>query len=279
MKTWRYLILLEVLILASILIGFISFDNRKLRLIACDIGQGDAILVTYGNNQILTDGGPNNRVLDCLSEFMPFWDRKIELVVLTHPDKDHFAGLIDVFKRYEVGSFLTTKAKSSSQEYRLLESIVGGSGVDVIYMEEGMKVGLGKIYLDILSPEEGRVTEKEDDLNALSIVSLLSFGNFKALLTGDVDIEGINRLVIEDKIPDVDYLKIPHHGSRNNITSGLIEASKPEIAVISVGKNSYGHPHKDVLEILNKYGVQTLRTDQGSAVDVTTDGQSWQLME
>ena len=142
-----------------------------------------------------------------------------------------------------------------------------------------MKVGLGKIYLDILSPEEGRVTEKEDDLNALSIVSLLSFGNFKALLTGDVDIEGINRLVIEDKIPDVDYLKIPHHGSRNNITSGLIEASKPEIAVISVGKNSYGHPHKDVLEILNKYGVQTLRTDQGSAVEVTTDGQSWQLME
>ena len=128
MKTWRYLILLEVLILASILIGFISFDNRKLRLIACDIGQGDAILVTYGNNQILTDGGPNNRVLDCLSEFMPFWDRKIELVVLTHPDKDHFAGLIDVFKRYEVGSFLTTKAKSSSQEYRLLESIVGVVG-------------------------------------------------------------------------------------------------------------------------------------------------------
>ena len=133
MKVWRIIFLVEVLIIASLLLAIVSFDQKSFKLIACDVGQGDGILAMYGNIQILTDGGPDSRVLDCLGAYMPYWDNTLELVILTHPDRDHFGGLIDVFERYQVLNFLRTKAENSSQAYKVLESVVGGSGTYVIY--------------------------------------------------------------------------------------------------------------------------------------------------
>ena len=272
MRIWKIVFLLELLIIASLSLAFLSFSDRKFQIIACDVGQGDAILVIYGDIQILTDGGPDSKVLDCLGKYIPYWDKTIELVILTHPDKDHFGGLIDVFERYEVLSFLKTKATNSNQSYQVLETIVGGKDVDTIYASDGLNLRLGKIYLDILNPQDSNEEYIEDkNLNNSSIVSVLGFGEFKALLTGDIEIEGINRLVSERKIIDVNYLKMPHHGSKNNITSGLLRFSSPEMAVISVGKNSYGHPNKEVLDFLNKLGIKILRTDELGSIVVEVD--------
>ncbi|MBU0998652.1 hypothetical protein KJ570_03960 [Patescibacteria group bacterium] len=276
MKIWKIVFLLEFLVITSLLLAILSFNNKKFQIIACDVGQGDAILAIYGDIQILTDGGPDSKVLDCLGAYIPFWDNTIELVILTHPDKDHFGGLIDVFERYEVLSFLKTKATSSNQSYQVLESIVGGKEVDTIYASDSLSIRLGKIYLDILNPiDSNEVSIEDKNLNNSSIVSVLKFGNFEALLTGDIEIEGINRLIMEGKIHDVDYLKVPHHGSKNNITSGLLRFSSPEVAVISVGKNSYGHPNKEVLDLLNKLNIRVLRTDElGSIlIEVNKEGQ------
>jgi len=253
-------------------LAIFSFNNKKLQIIACDIGQGDAILAIYGDIEILTDGGPNSKILDCLGTYIPFWDKTIELVVLTHPDKDHFGGLIDVFERYEVTNFLKTKATNSNQSYQALENIVGSKDIDTIYADDSLTIRLGKIYLDILNPEDSNEEYIEDkDLNNSSIVSVLKFGNFKALLTGDIEIKGINKLIMEGKIHDVDYLKVPHHGSKNNITSGLLRFSSPEVAVISVGENSYGHPNKEVLDLLDKSNIRTLRTDELGSILIEVD--------
>lgn len=277
MRIWKIVFLIELLVIASLVLAFFSFDNRKFKLITCNVGQGDAILAVYGNTQILTDGGPDTKVLDCLGAYMPYWDNTLELVILTHPDKDHFGGLINVFQRYEVLNFLKSKATNSSQDYQLLENIVGGKGVDTIYAIDGLNLRLGKIYLDILNPKdlkEGIIEEKE--LNNSSIVSVLKFGDFQALLTGDIEIEGINRLISEGKISDVNYLKIPHHGSKNNITSGLLRFSSPEVAVISVGENSYGHPNKEVLDLLDKYNIRKVFiTSRDKDVVIESSGASW----
>lgn len=278
MRIWKTVFLLELLIITSLSLAFLSFSDRKFQIIACDVGQGDAILAIYGDIQILTDGGPDSKVLDCLGKYIPYWDKTIELVILTHPDKDHFGGLIDVFERYEVLSFLKTKATNSSQSYQALENVVGGKDVDTIYANDSLSIRLGKIYLDILNPQDSKEAYVEDkDLNNSSIVSVLKFGEFKALLTGDIEIEGINRLVSERKIIDVNYLKIPHHGSKNNITSGLLRFSSPEIAVISVGKNSYGHPNKETLEILQDYKIDFYSTSEHGDISVSTSGRSFSL--
>ena len=138
--TWKYILGFLALTAATIWLAVLAFPDPKLHLIACDVGQGDAILASYGTNQVLIDGGPDNRVLDCLADHLPFWDREIELVILTHPQTDHFNGLIEVFRRYHVGAFVATPIDSSTQGYQVLKSTVGGSGIKVINPTRGMEM-------------------------------------------------------------------------------------------------------------------------------------------
>jgi competence protein ComEC len=274
---YRYIIQFLVLLAVGVWISVFQLPDNNLHIIACDVGQGDAILITFNNTQILTDGGANNRVLDCLSKHMPFWDREIELVILTHPDRDHSFGLIEVVRRYKIDNLLYNKLPSSSQEYQLLEREVGSRGIPTITPDIGKRIGIGLIYLDILHPSETFTSKKTNDY---SIVYKLTYSNFKAIFTGDIEQNVSNSLVNNYLMEDVNYIKIPHHGSRNGATHNLLKASMPEIAVISVGeKNSYGHPHKDILEMLESLKVKVLRTDEVGDVEVITNGEEYWLKD
>lgn len=275
MKTWKYLFGILALSVLSIWLALFASQDKNLHLIACDVGQGDAILAIYQNIQVLTDGGPGSSVLTCLEKYMPFWDREIELVVLTHPQLDHYGGLIEVLRRYKVGAFLTNNIDPSTPSLEALRNAMGGSGARVVKPVVGTSLRAEMIYLDILHPSETTLSTNPNDL---SVVTLLRFADFKALLTGDIEPEIIDEILEKGLIKDVDYIKIPHHGSKNGLTLELLETSKPEIAVISVGrKNFYGHPHKEVLEMLASYGLRVLRTDEVGGVEVVSDGNKWWL--
>jgi competence protein ComEC len=291
-SSWKYLFGVPVLIVVTVWLAVIVSPDNKLHLIACDVGQGDAILATYRKTQILIDGGPDRSVLTCLSEHMPFWDREIEVVILTHPEADHFTGLIEVFKRYRVKTLVATPLDVSSQGYQVLKNIVGGSGTRVVNPTSGMVIRLGLLYLDIVYPASKNLgltnpSVNNDVLGAFSsnqspndfsIVANLRLGEFDALLTGDIGPKVISDVLATGKIRDIDYIKIPHHGSKNGLTKELLEASVPEIAVISVGKNPWGHPHQEVLQLLQEAGVRTLRTDQEGDIEIITDGKNTWLM-
>lgn len=278
-------------VFVSVWLAVYLYPDRNLKVVMCDVGQGDAIVVVYGKTQILIDGGPDTKVLRCLDEHMPYWDRKIEMVLLTHPQTDHFVGLIEVVKRYEVEVFLATSLDSGTQEYKVLKSVVGGSGVRVINPTRGMVIRSGLIYLDILHPSneylEKQTVRKHVDMKAsklgmletrrdpndLSIVAVLRYKDFDALMTGDIGTEVSDMLAKEGVLGEVEYIKIPHHGSKNGITKKLLEHAKPEIAAISAGKNnSYGHPHNEVVNMLQEKGVLIIRTDMDGDVVVITDG-------
>jgi competence protein ComEC len=270
-KSWHYGIVLIILVMATIFVGALSIPDDNLHLIACDVGQGDAILFTKGNIQILTDGGANNEVLNCLSKYLPFWDRRIELVVLTHPQQDHYQGLIEVFKRYQVTTFLTNDLDSSNQSYQVLKNVVGGQEVETINPEEGMSLRVGMIYLDILHTA---TSFSFKDVNDASIVTVVRFADFEAILTGDIGPSGIEDMLEKNLVGPVDYIKVPHHGSKNGLTKELLDAAKPRVAVISAGKNNrYGHPHQEILKLLDDFGIKTLRTDEAGDVEVSTDGE------
>lgn len=268
-----------ILILFSVWLSAFSIDNN-LHIVACDVGQGDAILLQKNTTQILIDGGPNQKVLDCLGKHMPFWDKTVELVFLTHPDIDHYGGLIDVFKSYKVVNFLSNGSVSSSQEYKVLESLVGGKGIKAQTAVKGNIIRVGMIYLDILNPEkklEDSKTQKlQDGDNNQSIVILLIYDQFKALFTGDAEQEVSDLIATRPEMGEVNYLKVNHHGSKNGLTQKLLDATDPEIAVISSGiKNRYGHPHDEVIKILSEKDIQILRTDQVGDVVVKTDGEKY----
>lgn len=286
MRLWKYVFIVLFLILALIVISISQLPDKNLHVIACDVGEGDAILIIYKNFQVLVDGGPDNKVLNCLGKHLPFYDRRLELVVLTHPDGDHFGGLVDVFKRYKVESFLANPITVSKQEYKVLEKMVGSGSIKKIYPHEGQVIRVGMIYLDTLAPPQ-RLTDNYQQIttqievsdtvtNDYSIVSLVSFGKFRALLTGDLPPAISEDLAAKLALGTVDYIKVPHHGSANGMTENLVKAIVPKIAVISVGvKNLWGFPSPKTLEMLEKYGVKILRTDQMGDVEIVSDGEKF----
>ena len=290
---WKYIFgIIGLSFLALVLAGSSASDD-KLHLISCDVGQGDAILAVYKGNQILIDGGPDRRVLDCLAKYMPFWDKKIELVILTHPQDDHYGGLIEVFRSYEVGTFVANQVDSSTAGYRVLKNLVEASGVRVVNPTNNTSFRLGLLYLDIVNPSITLASDNKEktdegvlgafttkkDLNDYSVVAILSLGEFDALLTGDIGPNLIPEILARGEIKDVEYIKVPHHGSKNGLTQELLERSKPDVAVISAGKNNrYGHPHQEVVDMLNNSNIKIFGTYDDGDIEVITDGESWQIL-
>ncbi|MCS7092429.1 MAG: MBL fold metallo-hydrolase [Patescibacteria group bacterium] len=281
-----------LLIMGTVLFAFVKYPRSDVvQVIACDVGQGDGFLIIHKSYQILIDGGADSQILTCLSKYLPFWDRVIELLILTHPQEDHYRGLIDVFERYNVQNFLLPQIDSSNESFRLLKNSMVGEGANVTFAHSGQKVRVGLIYLEILWPDmrffngnlkEGdslRLGDKIENLyqteinpNNLSVVFKARYKNFDMLFTGDIEPTAIEKLLGLVEIGDVEYLKVPHHGSRNGLTKDLLKFATPEIAVISVARNnSYGHPHQEILEMLNQY-AKVFRTDLKGDVVVLSDG-------
>lgn len=297
MKFSRYLLAVLFLITSLIWISVYSLPDEKFHIIACDVGQGDGILLIYKSSQVVIDSGPGNKIIDCLSRHIPFWDREIELAILTHPQLDHYGGFAQVFRRYKVDTFLANSLDSSSSAYKALKEEVDKHKVRIVNPLQSMVLRVGPIDIDILSDSEkllpkglalgfenGGVLGAFDakiDPNEFSIITKISFGDFDGLFTGDIPKHISDRLAEEIKLNGynhIEYLKVPHHGSKNGLSEGLLQSSNFKIAVISVGrKNRYGHPHKETLDLLQKYGLKIYRTDQAGDVEVISDGKSWKV--
>jgi len=299
---WKIFLTFQLLLLCTVWLAVHSVSSDNLKIIACDVGQGDGFLLTYKSTQVIIDGGPNKKITECVSKNIPFWDREIELVILTHPQKDHFTGLIEIFTKYRVDNFLANNLDNNTLEYRLLINSVEGGGVRVLNPGDTRKLRLGLIHLDILSPTQAfleensqrksEVSERKSeklagvlggytsklDPNEFSIVALVGFESYKTLFTGDIGPEKsdeVAQILKEKGVAKVNYIKVPHHGSRNGMSASLLEAANPEIAVISSGKNnSYGHPHEEILKMLADKKVNILRTDELGDVRVETDGEN-----
>ena len=255
--------------------GFIfSLPDKQLHLIFCDVGQGDAVLISYRTTQILIDGGPDNQVLNCLSKHMPFWDRQIEMVILTHPEGDHFTGLIDVLKRYNVTYFVSNGLSPPSDNsgfFRELKEKSESKKIKFVTVKGKDKMKIGSLSLLFLWPEKSYLNV--DDLNDSSVVLKLSYGSFKALLTGDIS-EKVENL-LNSPADGIEVLKIAHHGSKFSTSEEFLNKIKPQLAVISVGKNNFGHPTQEVLERLRKAGIKTLRTDKQGEIEIVSNGREW----
>ncbi|MEK9194686.1 MAG: MBL fold metallo-hydrolase [Patescibacteria group bacterium] len=251
----------------------LNFDNHNLNLYFLDVGQGDSQLVILpGGVKILIDGGqPNGKVLEELGKILPPTDRYIDLVMMSHPQLDHFGGLIEVLKRYKVGAFLTSGREGTIQAFKSLKETLEENKIKTIILGKGDKVHYLKSAFDVLSPDKNFVLDKE--LNNTSLVVELESNNSKTLFTGDIGFDIENHLLAEN-LRDISILKVAHHGSKYSSLANFLQASKPEVAVIGVGKNSYGHPTKETLGKLRDIGASIFRTDKNGTVQVLINGNS-----
>lgn len=229
-----------------------------------DVGQGDSeFIILPGGVNILVDGGlPNGRALEEIGRILPFTDRYIDLVVMSHPQLDHFGGLIDVMERYEIGTFLYSGRKGEASALAELEEIINEDNIHHIVLEKGDRIRYGEYVIEILSPEKERSEEINDD----SLVLMLNADNSTFLFTGDIGPEVEKELI--EELGDIDVLKVAHHGSKQSSSEDFLHVARPRVSVIEVGENNYGHPDEEVIEKLENVGSRIYRTDRDGTIRI-----------
>jgi len=268
--------LLAALLVANMFIWYAIWTEENggvLTVAFLDVGQGDAIFIEAPNgNQLLIDGGPTKGVLTELSKLMPLYDRSIDVVIATHPDKDHIGGLIEVLERYEVDVVLRSGAENDTGVYHVLNGSIEREDALEILARRGQRLVLDDgVFLDILFPDRD-VTDF--DPNDASVVARLVYGETTFLFTGDApkSIEEYLASLGDDAV-ESDVLKVGHHGSKTSSSEYFLAAVLPQIAVISAEQDSrYGHPHAEVLEALEAYKAEVVETSKLGTIVFTSDG-------
>ncbi len=266
--------------------------DKLLRVDFLDVGQGDSVFIqTPEGHQILIDGGPSSAVLGKLAERMPFWDRSLDFVILSHPEKDHMQGVLDVLQRYRVDYFLWTGVvKDDAENKRLaalldkaqnppknffLASLSRNSATKVLTASSGQEIKAGNVLIDTLYPLENMAgKELKNTSNDTCIVAKLIYGSESFLFVGDISSTAEKELAGFGESLLSDVLKVAHHGSKYSSSDIFLQAVSPEIAVIEVGKNSYGHPTPETLQRLENFGIKVFRTDKDGDVKFLSDGKN-----
>ena len=262
-------------------LGLFKTHDGLLHVSYLDVGQGDASFIESPSGmQVLIDGGRDTSVLTQLPKVMGYFDRTIDLIIATHPDMDHIGGLVHVLKRYDVKAVMMTDNVNDTPAYTAFLEAVKQESVPVLMARRGQTYDLGKgsegsTTLAILFPDREM---RDAESNTSSIVSRLSYGDADFLFTADSPQAIETYLVsLSDSVLQSEVLKVGHHGSRTSTAAAFAVAVRPAYAIISAGKdNPYGHPHKEVMDILKEYNVATKNTaDLGSIFLVSNGSQIW----
>lgn len=269
-------ILVILFIITIIVWTFIFIEERDSELLEVDffdVNQGDSIFIEAPNgNQVLIDGGPDSTILEKLGKELPFYDRSIDLLILTHPEADHISGLLEVLKRYKIGTILYTGIFRETQEYQEWLRLIEKENIPILIVQAGEVVRLGEnLNLYILYPFENLSGQKIKDTNDTSVIARLVYGNNSFLFTGDIGFSTENKLLNAGIHIDSDVLKVGHHGSKYSTSKEFLELIGPEIAIVQAGEeNQYGHPSEEVLERLDN--IRIFVTGKDGDIEILSDG-------
>jgi len=275
----KWVILPMVLVAALVSFTAATMPDDNLHVSVLDVGQGDAILVqTPAHQDILVDGGPSPQAISLgLGDKMPFWDRTIDLVILTHPNADHINGLVEVLKRYQVKQVLYPDLDCDLPVYDEWLRLLKEKDIECTIAQAGQQIDLGEgIVIKVLSPPLHHLTSTQSDIDNNGVVLRLSMGQISFLLTADIMQEVEYELVARRADLNSTVLKVAHHGSDTSTTPDFLAVVSPQAAVISVGgDNKFGHPSDEVVARLEEKLVPAniYRTDRDGAIEFSTDGE------
>ena len=273
-----------LLLINLIVLGywFILFEGNvsqgSLRVVFLNVGQGDAALIQTSQQNILVDGGPDKNIIYKLDQYIPFYNREIDLMILTHLDSDHLTGLVEVLKRYSVEKIINNGLKNYDSIALEWEKLIQEKNIPQQIVDIPLSIELdNQILIEFLWPSQDLIKESKGDDNFTSLVFKLIHGNNKFLFTGDIPKEVEEILVATEKDLKADVLKAGHHGSKYSSTTEFLSRVKPKYGVISCGENNFGHPSLRALKNLENIGAEVLRTDQLGDIIFLSDGQELKL--
>lgn len=258
------------LLLLSVLNLFLirSLDESSPFIVFLDVGQGDSVLIkTKAGEYVLIDGGPTRATLNSLSEYLPFYERVIDTVILTHPHNDHVGGLINVLWTYEVRQVILTGVAGGDPSYFELLNVIEKKNIPVTLVAGGVDFRNGGAIFDVIYPFSSITGAEFSNMNNASIVMKVFVGDLVVFTGGDIERE-VEELLSDSGLDlGADIFKANHHGSKTSNTAEFIEKVNPEFAVISCGENNkFGHPNEEVLNVFREKGVGVYRTDMDGSV-------------
>ena len=270
-----FLIIINVIIFYTVSCA----DNKGLlKVTFLDVGQGDAIFIeSPDGNQILIDSGANKNIINVLSRVMPFYDKSIDVMIATHPDQDHIGGFPEILKRYKVGRYFDDGLVGETATFKEISKELLDKKVEEENLVKDEIIDLGDgVFLKIFYPNQ---TLEGDDTNKNSVVMKIIYGESNILLTGDIPTDVEKYLAMtEGENLNSDILKVAHHGSKNSLSEEFFSAVSPEYSIISASKdNSFGHPHKEIIDTLNSIGTNILKTYEMGDITFVSDGDKFVL--
>jgi competence protein ComEC len=263
-----------LVIVCQLLFNIIENDNDGLmHLHMLDVGQGDAFLLqTVDKKYVLIDGGPSSNLIDVMADYMPFWQNRLDLVIATHGDSDHIGGLVELSERYDIEAFIYNGESKNTLIFEELMKNISFDGVDISIAQSGEEIRVGCcMEIDILWPGSINI----EDSNDRSVSIIAKYQDFEIYMAGDLGYK------YEEKITnnlgvDIEVMKLSHHGSRTSTSTKVVDNIRPQITLISAGKdNKFGHPHREVLDLLDKNNIIQYRTDIQGTVSIKSDGSDY----
>lgn len=265
---------LLVLFFLNIFSWLVFFDlekNKNFEVCFFYVGQGDSILIkTKEGHKILIDGGPDDSILKNYSKLGSTFNKEIDLMVLTHPHKDHLFGLVEVLKKYNVKNILLTNIDFKSSLYEEFKNLIKKENARIFIARKGFVAkfanhGFLKVIYPFESLEKQKIRDKH--INDTSIVLMLNYFDDKMLFTGDISQKVEAKLILSGQSLEADVLKIAHHGSKDSSSLEFLKEVAPSVAVISVGRNNiYNLPSQEVLNNLEKQKIKVERTDKNGNI-------------
>ena len=252
-----------------------SVLEGNLRIVFLNVGQGDATLIQTKEKNILLDGGPDKSLIFKMDEFFPFYRRKIDLVILSHFDLDHFVGLIEILERYQIEKIITNGLDDHTSVGEKWRALIETNKIKIQEISQPIKMDLNNnLSLDFIWPQFGNSKKLKDDDNSSSLVIKLNYRQRNFLFMGDAPKKVEQELIAKEIDLKSDVLKIGHHGSKYSAGLDFLKLVNPEYGIISCGKNNFGHPSLRVLKNLKTVQVKTLRTDEKGDIIFLTDGEN-----
>jgi len=253
----------------------ISSEDRVLYIHFIDVGQGDAIFIDYGEYEILIDGG-NRKDGKIVAKYIePYVDGAIELVVATHMDSDHYAGLIELIPMFDIDTILYNGSEKDNATCKNFHSVADAND-GMYYAAVGQTIKVDDAFsVKIIPPVKSYKDENEN-----SVVIELAYNDVKMLFTGDMEKNSEKDLL--NQFSKIDVLKSSHHGSRTSSTAAFLDITKPDYVIISCGidksaGNTYGHPHLAALQRYLDIGTTVYSTHRDGTIIIDTDGKTYNL--
>ena len=248
-------------------------QSRDFTVTFFDIPLGDAILLQLDSGEtVLIDGGSDPTIGDKLGSTLPFWQRRIDLLIVTHPDGDHLWGALHIALRYQIGMILISGVSSKSPFWQQLQQLATSKQIPVKYAYSNTDFMIGGTQFDVIAPIKNLLGKYDDNPNNNAVaLRVTSPDGSSFLLTADIEAEAEEKIISNGQSLRSDIVKLAHHGSQTSSTDNFLQLADPQLAIITAAvNNKFGHPHDSTLNRLKKYKIPWLQTGIAGDIRITS---------